>query len=66
MSPTAQARQGQMIAQIALSMPECPTSGDLLQALNAAYRAGVDDTTEKLATGILGGPVPHWLKRQGL
>lgn len=64
MSPTDQAKHGQTIAQIALSMPERPTSGDLLMALNRAYSAGCEDTTDKMATGILGGPVPHWLKRQ--
>jgi hypothetical protein len=58
---------GQRIAEIALAIPEQPTSGDVLRALSAAYNAGAEDTTEKLARGILrGGPAPRGLKAQAL
>ena len=38
---TAQAHQGHVIAQIALRLPERPTTGDVLTALNQAFTAGM-------------------------
>lgn len=62
---TSQASQGQAIAKIALAQPERPTSGDVLNSLNQAFRAGYEQATEDLARGILRG-APRGLKRQGL
>jgi hypothetical protein len=48
--------QASSVALVALEMPDhALTSADVLQALNAAYEAGVRDTTHKLASGILRG-----------
>jgi hypothetical protein len=66
MTTTTQAKQGQIIARIAVAQPERPTSADVLGSLNEAFKAGYEQATEDLATGILGGPLPHWRKRQAL
>ena len=61
-----QTTQAQRVAEVAVNMPADLNNGALVAALNKAYEAGYEQATEDLATGILGGPVPHWLKRQGL
>lgn len=66
MSSTTQRKQGEIIAQIALSQPERPTSGDVLQSLNEAFRAGYEQATQDLALGILKGTPVRGIKRQAL
>ena len=64
---TAQAKQGQTIARIALAQPERPTSGDVLHSLNEAFRAGYEQAAEDLARGILRGvQAPRGLTAQAL
>lgn len=60
---TDQAKQGRTIAALALELPERPTTADVLNVLNRAYTAGCNDTTDKLARGILRGSPA---KRQAL
>jgi hypothetical protein len=57
---------GQAVAEIALAMPEHPTSGDLLRALSAAHQAGYEQATHDLALGILKGAPVNGIQRQGL
>lgn len=66
MSNTPQAEQGRIIAQIALAQPERPTSGDVLQSLNEAFRAGYDAAVRDFALGILNGIPVRGIKRQAL
>jgi hypothetical protein len=61
---TDQAKQGRTIAALALELPERPTTAEVLRVLNRAYTAGCNDTTEKLARGILRGA--PGIKRQAL
>lgn len=63
---TDQAQQGAAIAKIALAQPERPTSGDVLNSLNQAFRAGYEQATLDFARGILRGPNARGLKRRVL
>lgn len=56
---TDQAKQGRTIAALAITLPERPTTADVLMVLNAAYTAGCNDTVEKLGRGILRGTAPR-------
>lgn len=68
MSPptmTAQVDQGRIIAQIALKLPERPTTGDVLTALNAAFTAGMAAAIVHAAPDYT-LRLPRGLRRQGL
>ena len=60
------AAQAAAVAEIALSLPDKLNNAALLVALNAAYRAGVDDTYATLAIALYRWARPCLFVRIGI